>query len=92
MLTSEETGREKPSAIMFTLPLAELDLRPSEAVMVGDSVRADVEGGNAVGMDTVLLDHERESGEGGTDLEALSGHERPNHRITEFASLTDVLL
>ncbi|GAB3419527.1 HAD family hydrolase [Haloparvum alkalitolerans] len=90
VLTSEETGREKPSAIMFTLPLAELDLRPSEAVMVGDSVRADVEGGNAVGMDTVLLDHEREDDDAGPS--ALSGHERPDHRVTEFAALTDVLL
>lgn len=84
VLTSEETGREKPSAIMFTMPLATLDLRPSETIMVGDSVAADIEGGNAVGMDTVLFnaDPDRE----------LRGHERPNHRIEEFADLTEVVL
>ena len=37
LVTSEETGREKPGSVMFTLPLARLDRRVSEAVMVGDS-------------------------------------------------------
>lgn len=84
LLTSEETGREKPSAIMFTMPLSELDLRPSEVVMVGDSVTADVEGANAVGIESVLFDAD-------VDRE-LSGHERPDHRIDEFVELTEVVL
>lgn len=84
LLTSEETGREKPSAIMFTVPLARLNRRPSEAIMVGNSVASDVEGANAVGIDTVLFnaDPERE----------LTGHERPDHRIDAFADLTEVVL
>ncbi|MFB6234868.1 MAG: HAD family hydrolase [Halopenitus sp.] len=84
LLTSEETGREKPSNIMFTTPLAQLDLRPSEAVMVGNSVTSDVEGGNAAGMDTVLFNAD-------TDRE-LAGHERPDHRIETFGDLTEVVL
>jgi putative hydrolase of the HAD superfamily len=50
LLTSEETGREKPSGVMFTDPIAQLDARPSEATFVGDDPVADVEGANAVGL------------------------------------------
>ncbi|OYR87603.1 hydrolase, partial [Halorubrum sp. E3] len=37
LVTSEEVGREKPSAIPFTTALAAFDRRPSEALMVGDN-------------------------------------------------------
>jgi len=82
VLTSEETGREKPSSIMFTQPLAQLDLRPSEVVMVGDSVESDVEGGNAVGLTTVLCNN---------DETGLTGREQPDHRIDTFADLPGVM-
>lgn len=82
VLTSEETGREKPSSVMFTLPLAQLDRKPSEAVMVGDSVTSDIEGGNAVGLTTVLFNSE---------ASGLPGHQRPDHRIKEFAELLEVV-
>ncbi|GAB6880237.1 HAD family hydrolase [Halorubrum gandharaense] len=84
VLTSEETGREKPSAIMFTTPLSAFDLRPSEAVMVGDSVVADVEGGNAAGLETVLFNADPDR--------QLEGYERPDHRIDAFRELTEVVL
>ena len=84
VLTSEEAGREKPSGVMFTTPLADLDLRPSEAVMVGNSVTSDIEGGNAAGLDTVLFNAD-------TDRD-LAAHERPDHRIEAFADLTEVVL
>jgi putative hydrolase of the HAD superfamily len=83
VVTSEETGREKPGSVMFTLPLAQLDLRPSEVVMVGDSVTADVEGGNAVGLTTVLFN---------ADGDGLEGRERPDHQIEEFADVTEIVL
>lgn len=82
VLTSEETGREKPSSIMFTQPLAALDLRPSEAVMVGDDVEADVAGANAAGMTTVLWNN---------DETGLTGDERPDHRLDSFGDLTEVV-
>lgn len=83
VLTSEETGREKPSSIMFTQPLAQLDLRPSEVVMVGDSVEADIEGGNAVGLTTVLCNN---------DATGLSDYERPDYRIDTFSEIVEVVL
>ncbi len=82
MLTSEETGREKPSAIMFTLPLAQLDLRPSEALMVGNDPETDVEGANAVGMETALFNCDR------TDLDGLR---RPDHRLDSLPEVLEVV-
>ena len=88
LVTSEEVGREKPSALPFAAALSALDVRPSEAVMVGDDVVADVVGGNAVGMETVLF-----TGGTGTDPAAddLVGPRRPDHRIDELAALPEVL-
>jgi len=83
VLTSEETGREKPSSVMFTLPMAQLDVKPSETVMVGDSVSADVEGGNALGLTTVLFN---------SDADDLAGRQRPDHRIESFPEITEVVL
>lgn len=88
LVTSEEVGREKPSALPFTAALSALDRRPSEAVMVGDNPTADVAGANAVGLDSVLFD-------GGTRENPPSAElpdpQRPDRRVDEFAALTEVL-
>jgi len=83
LLTSEETGREKPSSVMFTLTLARLDCRPSEALMVGDAPTSDIEGGNAVGLDTVLVN---------SDAEELDGREQPDFRLDSVADVPEVAL
>ncbi len=102
LVTSEEVGREKPSAIPFTTALAGLDLRPSEALMVGDNVDADVVGANAVGMDTALFDADSvvtdgegtdgTDGHGSDECDALRGSRRPDYRLDDFGDLTEVAL
>jgi len=92
VVTSEEVGREKPSALPFTTALAALDRRPSEAVVVGDDVAADVVGGNAVGAGTVLFDARAAEGDAETvDLEELRGPERPDHVVSSFQALAEVI-
>ncbi len=86
LLTSEETGREKPGSVMFTLALARLDRRPSEAMMVGDNVEADIAGANAVGLETVLFDSAGE-----IDDDALTGDRKPDHRIDAVSDVLEVL-
>lgn len=83
VMTSEETGREKPASVMFTLPLAQLDSRPSEAVMVGDSVASDIEGANALGITSVLFN---------ADPGGLSGRQRPDHYVESFEAIREVVL
>jgi HAD superfamily hydrolase (TIGR01458 family) len=45
----------KPTAAYFEAALAELDSTPSEAVMVGDDVEADIGGAKQIGMRGVLV-------------------------------------
>jgi FMN phosphatase YigB (HAD superfamily) len=47
---SGDLGRRKPSAEIFLHALNALDVRPEEAVMVGDSLSADVLGAQALGI------------------------------------------
>jgi len=84
LLTSEETGREKPASVMFTDPLARLDTRPSDAAFVGDDPGADVEGANAVGLTSVLFDPDG-------DHDDLAGRVAPDHHVQTFGDLTEVL-
>ncbi len=86
LVTSEEVGREKPSAIPFTAALSALDLRPSEALMVGDNVEADIAGGNAVGMDTALFVADSDP----PPAEELHARERPTYRLDEFTDVIEV--
>ncbi|MBW2996292.1 HAD-IA family hydrolase [Candidatus Woesearchaeota archaeon] len=55
LVTSEEAGSEKPHSIMFLLALNKLNILPKDAIMVGDNTVTDIEGANAVGIDTVLI-------------------------------------
>ena len=50
MVTSEETGFEKPSPIMFETALNKMKVRADEAAYFGDALDRDVEGAAAVGI------------------------------------------
>ncbi|SDF16544.1 putative hydrolase of the HAD superfamily [Halorubrum xinjiangense] len=85
LVTSEEVGREKPSALPFATALAELDRRPSEALAVGDNVETDVAGANAVGLDSALF-----VADGDAPADADLSEARPDHWLDAFADLTEV--
>ena len=50
MVTSEETGLEKPAKIMFELALKKLNVRAEETAYFGDSPERDIEGAANVGI------------------------------------------
>src|ERR1700704_2257319 len=54
-VSSSEHGFMKPHPSIFSAALQLVDVQPAEAVMVGDSVRHDVEGAVRAGMRGVLL-------------------------------------
>jgi HAD superfamily hydrolase (TIGR01549 family) len=54
-VSSSDHGLMKPHPSIFTAALQLLDVRPDEAVMVGDSIRQDVEGALRAGMRAVPL-------------------------------------
>ena len=55
LVTSEETGSEKPAPIMFRSALKKLELGPEEVVMVGDNEKKDIEGAQALGIRGFLV-------------------------------------
>ena len=88
LVTSEEVGREKPAAPVFTTALARLDCTPSDALVVGNSPANDIEGGNALGIETALFN-------GPADADATNGADdlrTPDHRLASLAAVTEVAL
>jgi HAD superfamily hydrolase (TIGR01549 family) len=57
-LSSRAHGRVKPCPTIFAAALALARVEPAAAVMVGDSLSADVRGAQAAGIRGVLLDRE----------------------------------
>ncbi|MCI4333203.1 MAG: HAD family hydrolase [Thermoplasmata archaeon] len=55
LLTSEDTGSEKPHPEIFRAALARVSASPEEAVMVGDNWPADIVGARALGIRSVWL-------------------------------------
>ena len=86
LVTSEEAGNEKPSPIMFLLALKKLNVLPSDAIMVGDNPINDIEGGNAVGLDTVLLSSEKSLKHSFNE-----DYQKPNHKINEIKEILEIL-
>ena len=50
---SAEVGKRKPHALVFESALAQTGVEPGEAVMVGDRLREDIAGAQALGIATV---------------------------------------
>lgn len=50
MVTSEETGQEKPARIMFELALKKLNVKAEDAAFFGDSLERDIEGAANAGI------------------------------------------
>jgi putative hydrolase of the HAD superfamily len=55
VLASGAVGHAKPDPAFFRIALERGSVEPGEALMVGDSLRADVGGARAAGMDGILL-------------------------------------
>jgi putative hydrolase of the HAD superfamily len=55
-VSSSEHGYLKPHPSIFRAALELMEVRPGDAVMVGDSLAHDVDGARQVGMEGVLLD------------------------------------
>ncbi len=64
-VSSAAHGYMKPHRSIFDAALTKAGVRPEEAVMVGDSIKHDIDGALAIGMRAVLL---RRSGEVPADL------------------------
>ncbi|MCC3410179.1 MAG: HAD family hydrolase [Microcoleus sp. PH2017_29_MFU_D_A] len=55
---SEEIGFGKPSSKVFKFVIDDLNIEPSQVLMVGDSIEDDIEGAKQLKIKTVLVDRE----------------------------------
>ena len=55
-ISSFHHGKTKPHASIFGAVLDLLEVAPAEAAMVGDTIDADIDGAEAIGMRAVLVD------------------------------------
>lgn len=84
ILVSAEVGYRKPSPIIFQKALERLGVKPQEAVMVGDTLEADVEGARKLGVKTILIDPERaRKGESLKGVDAIIGSLRELEGVLE---------
>jgi len=84
LVTSEEAGSEKPNAIMFLLALNKLNVLPSEAIMIGDNLIADIEGANSVKIDSVAITNKKIKAD-------KEDYKKPNYVIKTIPEVLEVL-
>ena len=87
IVVSGEVGAGKPDPAPVHAALAALEVRPHEAVMVGDSLERDVVAAHAAGVYAVWLDREA----AGTSASLTSGGILPDARITSLRELPALL-
>lgn len=59
IVTSEESGKEKPHPYMFMMALQKLNLKAEDVCMIGDSFKKDILGALNLGIDAIWFNHEQ---------------------------------
>lgn len=72
MVSSEETGLEKPAPIMFELALKKMGISADEAAYFGDSLDRDIEGANKIGIKSFWYVGEKDSAD--TKIDCVKVH------------------
>lgn len=83
VIVSGEVGFAKPEAAIFQLALNRLGVEAHEALHVGDSLRADVDGALHAGLTAVWLNRHGRSRD--------ESHPTPHHEITSLSELPRLL-
>lgn len=81
IIVSSGVGYDKPAEQIFQIVLEKLNVKPEEAVMVGNTISTDVFGGNRMGMKTVLIQLGQEY--------QKSDWEKPDHIIHSLKELAN---
>ena len=83
VVTSEESGMDKPNKNSFDLALKKLKVNPKKCWMIGDSIKSDISGANAKKIISIQKVHK------GVKIDDKQNI--PDARITEFSSLIDLI-
>ena len=72
VFTSEEVGKMKPSELFFNHVLSELQVKPENCLMIGDDMKADIEGARNCKIDQVLFNPQKKKTDGNPTFEILN--------------------
>jgi len=81
IMVSEEVGAHKPNPLIFTTLLEKIRLNPCDVVMIGDSIKNDIQGAKNAGIKSVWYNPEHT--ENRTDI-------LPHYGISNFLELKDI--
>jgi putative hydrolase of the HAD superfamily len=84
LVTTDMTGRKKPDPAPFLLALELLEVRPEEAIIIGDSLMREIAPGNRLGIATAHAEYGDRNGgsrDGGT----------PDYVLSEIREITRIL-
>lgn len=87
IIISEEVGIRKPNPKLFELPLKRFNIKPAEAIYVGDNYKSDLLPCMELGIHTVLIHrggkYDRESSE--------TKHNPPEYDISDLTKLISII-
>ena len=83
LVVSSEVGVSRPHPRIFQIVLEKMNVKPEEAIMIGNTISTDIFGGNRVGMKTVLIQPNEEY--------ERSEYEIPDHTIHSLKELLELL-
>lgn len=83
VVVSSEVGYAKPSPRIFKIALDGLNVKPEEAVMVGNIISTDIFGANRLGMKTILFQP--------SNTYQRSSWEHPDHTIHSIKDLLEIV-
>lgn len=84
LVSSEEIGIEKPSPIIFSHTLKKLKISEVEAIMVWDNIINDIEWGNWIWLDTILITDKK-------IVDYKNNLQKPNYIIKEITEILNIL-
>jgi putative hydrolase of the HAD superfamily len=84
IIISADLGIRKPKTSLFTYALRKLGTRPTETIMVGNDLYADIHGANEAGLQTIFI----------TRLPQNTNHPKagkPTHMISQLRELISII-
>ena len=87
ILISVEVGWRKPNRRIFERAFNLLDIKPQEAICVGDNPQTDIVGSKSVGMDVIWINRNKNR----ENLPVAQGIPKPDYEVSEFKEIVGIL-
>ncbi|MEM4704875.1 MAG: HAD-IA family hydrolase [Candidatus Bathyarchaeia archaeon] len=91
VIVSAEVNRRKPSPEIFQKALATLNVKPSEAIFVGDTLVTDIEGAQNAGIKAILIQRKSTLLDTPQNAQTQKQQTKPHKTIQKLAQLLALL-